>query len=266
MGAPPCPKRRSTRRVRGPCQRSPTPWRPGAHDGERRLAQQELRDAVDHHAPLTVEAILTEGTIDAVARVDLDVRAEQQPTIGVSSLITCCLLDGWYVDVSPPRRSGTREVPRRHAPTSDLRRVRHHIRSIRRHLDAVDCRLHACRGPRSGAAERIVARRLQTCATPRVIPLCRPNCQRFLPGVQAGGSAKLSNANLKRKHRPSELYELPLSDVNWLALWDEFAQAIDNKQLEVAERIVYLDGRLDFTELGGSQLIAAARQSHQRTS
>jgi len=45
-----------------------------------------------------------------------------------------------------------------------------------------------------------------------------------------------------------------------LQLWDEFAQAIDNKQLEVAERIVYLDGRLDFTELSSSQLIAAARQ------
>ena len=43
-------------------------------------------------------------------------------------------------------------------------------------------------------------------------------------------------------------------------MWDEFAQAIDNKQLEVAERIVYLDGRLDFTELSSSQLIAAARQ------
>jgi hypothetical protein len=28
----------------------------------------------------------------------------------------------------------------------------------------------------------------------------------------------------------------------------------------VAERIVYLDGRLDFTELSSSQLIAAARQ------
>ena len=51
-----------------------------------------------------------------------------------------------------------------------------------------------------------------------------------------------------------------MSDVNWLALWDEFAQAIDSKQLEVAERIVYLDGRLDFTELSSSQLIAAARQ------
>jgi hypothetical protein len=51
-----------------------------------------------------------------------------------------------------------------------------------------------------------------------------------------------------------------MSDVNWLALWDEFAQAIDNKQLEVAERIVYLDGRLDFIELSSSQLIAAARQ------
>ena len=51
-----------------------------------------------------------------------------------------------------------------------------------------------------------------------------------------------------------------MSDVNWLALWDEFAQAMDNKQLEAAERIVYLDGRLDFTELSSSQLIAAARQ------
>jgi hypothetical protein len=38
-----------------------------------------MRDAVDHHATITVEAILTEGTIDAAARVDLDVRgAEQQ--------------------------------------------------------------------------------------------------------------------------------------------------------------------------------------------
>jgi hypothetical protein len=32
---------------------------PGARDGERRLAQQELRDAVDNHAPLTVKAILS---------------------------------------------------------------------------------------------------------------------------------------------------------------------------------------------------------------
>lgn len=51
-----------------------------------------------------------------------------------------------------------------------------------------------------------------------------------------------------------------MSDVNWLATWDEFAQAMDNKQLEVAERIVYLDGRLDFTQPSSSQLIAAARQ------
>jgi hypothetical protein len=43
-------------------------------------------------------------------------------------------------------------------------------------------------------------------------------------------------------------------------LWVEFAQATDNKQIEVAERIVYFDGRLDFTELGSSRLLAAARQ------
>ena len=65
MGAPPCPKRASPRRVPGGLARDRRSWRAGAHDGERRLAQQELRDAVDHHAPLTVEAILTEGTIDA---------------------------------------------------------------------------------------------------------------------------------------------------------------------------------------------------------
>jgi hypothetical protein len=58
----------------------------------------------------------------------------------------------------------------------------------------------------------------------------------------------------------SYLHELPMSDVDWLALWAEFAQATDNKQLEVAERIVYLDGRWDFTELSGSKLIATARQ------
>ncbi len=51
-----------------------------------------------------------------------------------------------------------------------------------------------------------------------------------------------------------------MSDVDWLALWVEFAQATDNKQIEVAERIVYFDGRLDFTELGSSTLLAAARQ------
>jgi hypothetical protein len=43
-------------------------------------------------------------------------------------------------------------------------------------------------------------------------------------------------------------------------LWAEFAQAIDNEQLEVAERIIYLDGRWNFTELSSSKLIAAARQ------
>ncbi len=58
----------------------------------------------------------------------------------------------------------------------------------------------------------------------------------------------------------SYLYELRMPKVDWLALWNEFAQATDNEQLEVAERIVYLDGRLDFTELSSSQLVAAARQ------
>ena len=48
--------------------------------------------------------------------------------------------------------------------------------------------------------------------------------------------------------------------LDWLTLWVEFAQATDNKQIEVAERIVYFDGRLDFTELGSSMLLAAARQ------
>jgi hypothetical protein len=48
--------------------------------------------------------------------------------------------------------------------------------------------------------------------------------------------------------------------VDWLALWVEFAQATDNKQIEVAARIVYFDGRLDFTELSRSTLLAAARQ------
>ena len=48
--------------------------------------------------------------------------------------------------------------------------------------------------------------------------------------------------------------------MDWLALWSEFAQAIDNEQLEIAERIIYLDGRWNFTELSSSKLIAAARQ------
>jgi hypothetical protein len=51
-----------------------------------------------------------------------------------------------------------------------------------------------------------------------------------------------------------------MTDVDWLALWSEFAQATDNQQLEVAERIVYHDGRWDFNELSSSKLIAAARQ------
>jgi hypothetical protein len=51
-----------------------------------------------------------------------------------------------------------------------------------------------------------------------------------------------------------------MSDVDWLALWAEFAETTDNKQLEVAERIVYLDGRWNFTELSTSKLIATARQ------
>jgi hypothetical protein len=42
--------------------------------------------------------------------------------------------------------------------------------------------------------------------------------------------------------------------------WVEFAQATDNEQIEVAERIVYFDGRLDFSQLSRSTLLAAARQ------
>jgi hypothetical protein len=48
--------------------------------------------------------------------------------------------------------------------------------------------------------------------------------------------------------------------MDWLALWAEFAQATDNEQLEVAERIVYFDGRWDFAKLTSSKLIVAARQ------
>jgi hypothetical protein len=51
-----------------------------------------------------------------------------------------------------------------------------------------------------------------------------------------------------------------MSDVDWLALWVEFAQATDDKQIEIAERIVYFDGRLDFTELTRPTLLAAARR------
>jgi hypothetical protein len=49
-------------------------------------------------------------------------------------------------------------------------------------------------------------------------------------------------------------------------LWVEFAQATDNKQIEVAERIVYFYGRLDFTELSRSTLLSAARQIIKRAS
>jgi len=63
-----------------------------------------------------------------------------------------------------------------------------------------------------------------------------------------------------RPDSQSFLNEPPVPNVDWLALWDEFAQATDNKQLEVAERIVYHDGRWDFTGLSRSRLIAAARQ------
>ena len=39
-----------------------------------------------------------------------------------------------------------------------------------------------------------------------------------------------------------------MSDVDWFALWYEFAQAIDNKQLEVAERIVCIQWSLGFAK------------------
>jgi hypothetical protein len=52
-----------------------------------------------------------------------------------------------------------------------------------------------------------------------------------------------------------------MPDVDWLALWAEFARATDNEQIEVAERIVYFDGRLDFTALSRSKLLAAARHT-----
>jgi hypothetical protein len=53
---------------------------------------------------------------------------------------------------------------------------------------------------------------------------------------------------------------LNITDVDLLALWVEFAEATDNQHIEVAERIVYFDGQLDFTELSRSTLLAAARQ------
>lgn len=59
----------------------------------------------------------------------------------------------------------------------------------------------------------------------------------------------------------SGLSGVNMSDVDWLALWAEFAQATDNKQIEVAERIVHFDGRLNFTELSSSRLLTAADRS-----
>ena len=55
---------------------------------------------------------------------------------------------------------------------------------------------------------------------------------------------------------------MPMSDVDWLGLWAEFARATDNEQLE-SERIVYFDGRWNFAELSSSKLIAAARQASE---
>lgn len=52
-----------------------------------------------------------------------------------------------------------------------------------------------------------------------------------------------------------------MSDVDWLALWAEFAEATnDNERLEVAERIVHHDGRWNWADLSSSKLIATARQ------
>jgi hypothetical protein len=47
-------------------------------------------------------------------------------------------------------------------------------------------------------------------------------------------------------------WRVRMNNVDWLALWAEFAQATDNKQLEVAERIVYHDGRWDLAQLSSS--------------
>jgi hypothetical protein len=44
----------------------------------------------------------------------------------------------------------------------------------------------------------------------------------------------------------AELGSLPVARTHEIALWDELAQATDSDQLEVTERIVYLDGRSNF--------------------
>ena len=52
-----------------------------------------------------------------------------------------------------------------------------------------------------------------------------------------------------------------MTNVDWLALWAEFAEATDNEQLEIAERIVYHDGRWVYNELSSDCRCAA---DHQR--
>ena len=54
--------------------------------------------------------------------------------------------------------------------------------------------------------------------------------------------------------------------VDWLALWNEFAQATDNEQLEVAERIVYLDGRWNFFRAEQIQAHYRGATDHPRAS
>ena len=54
-----------------------------------------------------------------------------------------------------------------------------------------------------------------------------------------------------------------MNNVDWLALWAEFAHAIGNEQLEVAERIVYHDGRWDFNELSSSKAHCRRATDHQ---
>jgi hypothetical protein len=83
------------------------------------------------------------------------------------------------------------------------------------------------------------------------------------PHFNGGGVAKYEIAN---NLGGIGLGVVTMSDVDWLALWVEFAQATDNKQIEVAERIVYFDGRLDFTEVSRSTLLSAARQIIKRAS
>ena len=78
--------------------------------------------------------------------------------------------------------------------------------------------------------------------------------------IDPHSSARILAADSAAPISSPSLVASPMSDVDWFALWSEFAQATDNKQLEVAERIVYFDGRWNFSELSGSKLIGAARQ------